>query len=575
MSIKLRIIGEKVESILQDVATGKNALPIFQRGYVWKNANVQKLADSLIKGIPLGNMFLWDTEQILHTINYQDVGIETYSQPTTQQYIIDGGQRSITIFGLAHGGKIGTVNFDNLYIDGRGNLADLVDGDISVYTKQNIKAYDPDNAKWYVPFKYYFWKPLNRSELELFRKEKERFNEHKYKDRHYFMQDAYHTYIEKQTDLTEEERMVIKESFPMIHQRLLNREISITKITSGNLQDVLNLFERTNQEGLTLQEVEIMNAVLYNPDTGFYYTDELGKLAKDIEEDIQFKYTSNGKNPFNDMNTLIKYMVFGTYNNADIYKGKQLFDANLIKDNWTRIIRALYNGAYEVGYDKNTPKNLLYRNVPLMIWASFFYHNNNVVQTKEQQVSIDQFIKRLLGTSYFENGGLPQRTRTLTQYINEIANNKHSITNLTPDLIEGTSSAYLTANDIIEQAYDVKKPDDMFNRRFFYMQEINGNYNIFTGSKIEGSAQDLEICHIFPKNTHKEVSNNVFNYIRQPKSVNDSMGHGEPLAWIDRVDRKALTKLFIDDTCIQHIRNNDLNKFIHRRAALFHQFYTK
>ena len=340
------------------------------------------------------------------------------------------------------------------------------------------------------------------------------------------------------------------------------------------MQDVLDLFERTNQEGIKLLEVEIMNATLYNVETGFYYTDELKALADEIVEATGMELRSNGKNPYAYMNDLVKYMAFGTYNNAQVFKGQQLFNAETIKGNWMELTRAIYNAAEEAGYRKNTNLNLTYRDIPVMLWSAFFYYNKNEEQTPHQQQSMGQFIKRLFGTSYFENGGRPQRLRTLNQYIEQIADNKNRVLDLNPtELIDGTSANYLTVSELIREADKVKKPNDQFNRRFYYMQEIRGNYNLFTGAKIVGGAQHLEICHIFPKNTHKEVSNNVFNFIRQPKSVNNDMGHGEPLVWINKVDPKVLKELFIDEQCIRHIRQGSINEFIKRRAELFHEYY--
>lgn len=572
MSYDLRITGERVEALLHDVSTGKNALPIFQRGYVWDRKGVIRLADSLLKGIPLGNIFLWDTRQELHTIDYSHVGVEQSQHLSFQRYIIDGGQRSMTIYGLAHGCKINKVDFDGLYIDGRGYKQDLVDGDVSVYTLSDIQKLDSDNLRWYVPIKYYFWKSINSSELDQFRQNRSDYDESSYLDRYYFMQDEFHRYLSEQ-DLTTDECTEILRSFTQISHGILSREVSVTSITDGNLQDVLSLFERTNQDGVKLQEVEILNAVLYNKETGFYYTDELERLANEILEDTGMELRSRGKNPYQYMNDLVKYMAFGTYNNAQVFKGQQLFDPVIIKSRWLDITRAIYNASEEVGYNKNTDLKLTYRDIPVMLWASFFYHNDNEEQTQYQQESIEQFIKRLFGTFYFENGGRPQRLRTLSQYMEQVAQNKDQVTVLTPELIEGTSSAYLTVSEVLREADKAKKPNDQFNRRFFYMQEVRGNVDLFTGERLEGVSSDLEICHIFPKNTHGEVSNNVFNFIRQPKTVNNEMGHGEPLSWINKVSSDVLAQLFIDGDCIRHIRNGDINSFIQRRAELFQQYY--
>jgi len=71
------------------------AIPEFQRGFVWKNAQVKKLFDSLINQYPIGSFILWETNKKIDARALN-------GEPQTKKrfLILDGQQRMVSLYYL-------------------------------------------------------------------------------------------------------------------------------------------------------------------------------------------------------------------------------------------------------------------------------------------------------------------------------------------------------------------------------------------------------------------------------------------------------------------------------------------
>lgn len=71
------------------------SVPEFQRGYVWKIAQVKSLFDSLVKKYPIGSFIIWETKQKIdaRTINGEKL-------PPEKLLILDGQQRILSLYYL-------------------------------------------------------------------------------------------------------------------------------------------------------------------------------------------------------------------------------------------------------------------------------------------------------------------------------------------------------------------------------------------------------------------------------------------------------------------------------------------
>ena len=85
--------------LVEQVAAGRIRVPRFQRAFVWKQADLHDLLDSVIRGFPIGSILVWETEDEIESVSR--VGpIEINSRPSGQVgYLLDGQQRVSTLVG--------------------------------------------------------------------------------------------------------------------------------------------------------------------------------------------------------------------------------------------------------------------------------------------------------------------------------------------------------------------------------------------------------------------------------------------------------------------------------------------
>ena len=88
-------LGKLVERIM----AGKIRVPRFQRPFVWRQADLHALLDSVLRGFPIGSILVWDTEVSIETT--QQIGPVKIGPPPAGivSYLLDGQQRVSTLVG--------------------------------------------------------------------------------------------------------------------------------------------------------------------------------------------------------------------------------------------------------------------------------------------------------------------------------------------------------------------------------------------------------------------------------------------------------------------------------------------
>jgi hypothetical protein len=89
----------KIGSILDQVDSGKMALPEFQRGYVWNREQVRGLMDSLYRRHPVGGLLIWQTT-VDNAATRGDAAAPTGGWV---DLLLDGQQRITTLYGIVRG----------------------------------------------------------------------------------------------------------------------------------------------------------------------------------------------------------------------------------------------------------------------------------------------------------------------------------------------------------------------------------------------------------------------------------------------------------------------------------------
>lgn len=85
--------------LLSKIEHGEIALPDIQRPFVWSNARVRDLFDSMYKGFPVGYLLLWSTGA---DANSRQIGIDK-KQAAPSLLIVDGQQRLTSLYAVITG----------------------------------------------------------------------------------------------------------------------------------------------------------------------------------------------------------------------------------------------------------------------------------------------------------------------------------------------------------------------------------------------------------------------------------------------------------------------------------------
>ena len=86
-------------NLVERVVAGRIRVPRFQRAFVWKQADLHDLLDSVLRGFPIGSILVWETEREIGTV--PRVGPVVISDPPAGpvSYLLDGQQRVSTLVG--------------------------------------------------------------------------------------------------------------------------------------------------------------------------------------------------------------------------------------------------------------------------------------------------------------------------------------------------------------------------------------------------------------------------------------------------------------------------------------------
>src|SRR4026208_1406745 len=87
-------------SLIKYIGLGEIGLPDIQRPFVWKNAKVRDLFDSMYKGFPVGYLLFWENGQPNGT---KQIGVGGKAHPVASRLIVDGQQRLTSLYAVFRG----------------------------------------------------------------------------------------------------------------------------------------------------------------------------------------------------------------------------------------------------------------------------------------------------------------------------------------------------------------------------------------------------------------------------------------------------------------------------------------
>lgn len=99
--------------LMQDIAIGSLGLPDIQRPFVWPNAKVRDLFDSMYKGYPVGYFLFWETGA--DGAGSKAIGADN-KQKAASLLIVDGQQRLTSLYAVIHKVAVLRDNFEHEFI---------------------------------------------------------------------------------------------------------------------------------------------------------------------------------------------------------------------------------------------------------------------------------------------------------------------------------------------------------------------------------------------------------------------------------------------------------------------------
>lgn len=103
-----RNTGYSLMQLIEDIKSGRVALPDIQRPFVWSSAKTRDLFDSMYRGYPIGTLMFWETGADVGT---RQIGMET-TERAAQLLIVDGQQRLTSLFAVLTGRPVLTKSYE-------------------------------------------------------------------------------------------------------------------------------------------------------------------------------------------------------------------------------------------------------------------------------------------------------------------------------------------------------------------------------------------------------------------------------------------------------------------------------
>jgi len=97
----------QLSHLLQEIRHGSLALPEMQRPFVWNNAKVRDLFDSMYRGFPVGTLLLWKTGAKPGT---RQIGVD-YKARIPELLIVDGQQRLTSMYAVMTATPVKTKHY--------------------------------------------------------------------------------------------------------------------------------------------------------------------------------------------------------------------------------------------------------------------------------------------------------------------------------------------------------------------------------------------------------------------------------------------------------------------------------
>jgi hypothetical protein len=250
-----------LDALLHYIDIGDIGLPDIQRPFVWSNAKVRDLLDSMYRGFPVGYLLFWENQAVSGA---KQIGTNDKAHKVPARLIIDGQQRLTSLYAVFRGKKVLDADYRERQIeiafrprDGRFEVADAA-------IRRDVE-----------------WIP-NISELWASKKSSRRIV-NDFLDR-----------LAQKVELSEEQEEVIAHNLDRLFDLQKFPFTALEIASSVDEEQVADIFVRINSEGVKLNQADFI-LTLFS-----VFWDEGRKALEDFCRRSRLVPTaSDGPSPFN------------------------------------------------------------------------------------------------------------------------------------------------------------------------------------------------------------------------------------------------------------------------------------
>lgn len=103
-----------LSNLLHYIELGDIGLPDIQRPFVWSNAKVRELFDSMYQGFPVGYLLFWENAQVAGA---KQIGSDEKAHKAPNRLIVDGQQRLTSLYAVFKGRAVLDVDYKERLIE--------------------------------------------------------------------------------------------------------------------------------------------------------------------------------------------------------------------------------------------------------------------------------------------------------------------------------------------------------------------------------------------------------------------------------------------------------------------------
>lgn len=240
----MALVQETIENVLKNINQDNKGgifLPYIQRDFVWEKERIYRLLDSLMRRYPIGTILAWETDEPLNyrpfLKNYDEAhdfeeDIVDSAEGIDRRYILDGQQRLQSLYLIRHGSYDGEVLFFDLASDPdseeKGYVFDFKPDDFKKGSWLNVKAFLD------TPYKRDNYIPADLKKKGLI-----------------------------PTHFTDEEQERMGQNAMQLYRTFKElNNISFQTLDGIGLDDIAEIFVRTNSEGVVLEKIDLVMALI-------------------------------------------------------------------------------------------------------------------------------------------------------------------------------------------------------------------------------------------------------------------------------------------------------------------------